>query len=51
MVRWDGAAEFWTESADKFVEFMQKLYASDKLVGMFCSPISIERANEDEGVC
>jgi hypothetical protein len=35
IVRWDGAAEFWTESAEKFVQFMQKLYASDKIVGMF----------------
>lgn len=32
-VEWDGAAEFWAESAEKFTEFMKSVYASSHLVG------------------
>jgi hypothetical protein len=32
-VEWDGAAEFWAESAEKFTEFMMGVYGSSHLVG------------------
>jgi hypothetical protein len=32
-VEWDGAAEFWAESAEKFTEFMKSVYGSSHLVG------------------
>jgi hypothetical protein len=32
-VEWNGAAEFWAESADKFTEFMMGVYGSSHLVG------------------
>jgi len=36
-VEWDGAAEFWAESAEKFVGFMGSVYGSGHLVGTFVS--------------
>jgi hypothetical protein len=33
MVRWDGAAEFWAESAEDFVAFMKGVYGAKELVG------------------
>ncbi|KAF2827590.1 hypothetical protein CC86DRAFT_369685, partial [Ophiobolus disseminans] len=33
MVEWDGAAEFWAESAEGFVQFMGSVYGSSHLVG------------------
>lgn len=32
-VKWDGAAEFWAESAEKFTAFMKSVYGSSHLVG------------------
>ena len=35
IVPWDGCAEFYAESAEKFVAFMKSVYASSHLVGMY----------------
>jgi hypothetical protein len=34
MVSWDGAAEFWAETAEDFVAFMKGVYGAKNLVGM-----------------
>jgi hypothetical protein len=34
MSGWDGAAEFWAESAEDFVGFMKGVYGAKELVGM-----------------
>jgi hypothetical protein len=33
MSGWDGAAEFWGESAEDFVGFMKGVYGAKELVG------------------
>jgi hypothetical protein len=33
MSGWDGAAEFWAESAEDFVGFMKGVYGAKELVG------------------
>jgi hypothetical protein len=33
MVNWDGAAEFWAETAEDFVGFMRGVYGAKELVG------------------
>jgi hypothetical protein len=37
MVSWDGAAEFWAETAEDFVAFMKGVYSAKNLVGMSLS--------------
>jgi hypothetical protein len=34
IAKWDGAAEFWAERAEDFVEFMECVYGAEQLVGM-----------------
>jgi hypothetical protein len=33
MMNWDGAAEFWAETAEDFVGFMRGVYGAKELVG------------------